>query len=222
MPLVGVNQAADDIIDIISMDIHGTNGKDLMANESGSDNGTLTKRNKAKNENSEDETTLAQLLLNLVNSGNEKHVKLASDLMDLDLIKGNVSDNSDENEQELTIDNNSEIDMEWTTVKPKNKRVRSNSNDSEKIIDITVSPSKKQKSNRPNNKDDKSNGYKNNDNYRTQGQGQSGQNTRTKPEIRTKNAFGKDSVLVAITEIPENTYINSIKMENMILIHSLN
>ena len=138
MPLVGVNQAADDIIDIISMDIHGTNGKDLMANESGSDNGTLTKRNKAKNENSEDKTTLAQLLLNLVNSGNEKHVKLASDLMDLDLIKGNVSDNSDENEQELTIDNNSEIDMEWTTVKPKNKRVRSNSNDSEKIIDNCV------------------------------------------------------------------------------------
>ena len=157
------------------------------------------------------------LLLNLVNSGNEKHVKLASDLMDLDLIKGNVSDNSDKNEQELTIENNSETYMEWTTVKPKNKRVRSNSNDSEKIIDITVSPSKKQKSNRPNNKDDKSNGNKNNDNYKKQGQGQSGQNTRTKPEIRTRNAPGKDSVLVSITEIPENTYFNSIKMENMIL-----
>ena len=161
MPLVGVNQAADDIINIISMD--GSNGNDLMANESGSDNGILTKRNKAQNENSENETSLAQLLLNLVNSGNEKHVKLASDLMDLDLIKGNVSDNldlndSDKNEQELTIDNDSETDMEWTTVKPKNKRVRSNSNDSEKIIDITVSPSKKQKSTRPNNKDDKSTG----------------------------------------------------------------
>ena len=105
-----------------------------MANESGSDNGN--------------ETTLAQLLMNLVTSGNEKHLKLASDLMDLDLIKGNVSDNldlndSDKNEQELTIDNNSETEMEWTTVKPKNKRVRTNSNDSEKIIDITVSPSKK-------------------------------------------------------------------------------
>ena len=70
MPLVGVNRAADDIIDIISMD--GSNGNDLMANESGSDNGTLTKINKAKNENSEKETSLAQLLLNLVNSGNEK------------------------------------------------------------------------------------------------------------------------------------------------------
>ena len=199
MPLVGVRQAADDIIDIINMD--GSNENDLMENEFGSDNGILTK---AKNEKSEKETNLVQLLLNLVNSGNEKHMKLASDIMDLDLIKGNVSDNSDKNEQELAMDNNSENDMEWTTVKPKNKRVRSNSNDSEKI---TVSPSKKQKSNRANNKDDKS----------RQGEGQSGQNTRTKPEIRTRNALGKDSVLVTVTEIPENTYFNSIKMENMIL-----
>ena len=199
MPLVGVRQAADDIIDIINMD--GSNENDLLENEFGSDNGILTK---AKNEKSEKETNLVQLLLNLVNSGNEKHMKLASDIMDLDLIKGNVSDNSDKNEQELAMDNNSENDMEWTTVKPKNKRVRSNSNDSEKI---TVSPSKKQKSNRANNKDDKS----------RQGEGQSGQNTRTKPEIRTRNALGKDSVLVAVTEIPENTYFNSIKMENMIL-----
>ena len=199
MPLVGVRQAADDIIDIINMD--GSNENDLMENEFGSDNGILTK---AKNEKSEKETNLVQLLLNLVNSGNEKHMKLASDIMDLDLIKGNVSDNSDKNEQELAMDNNSENDMEWTTVKPKNKRVRSNSNDSEKI---TVSPSKKQKSNRANNKDDKS----------RQGEGQSGQNTRTKPEIRTRNALGKDSVLVTVTEIPENTYFNSIQMENMIL-----
>ena len=199
MPLVGVRQAADDIIDIINMD--GSNENDLMENEFGSDNGILTK---AKNEKSEKETNLVQLLLNLVNSGNEKHMKLASDIMDLDLIKGNVSDNSDKNEQELAMDNNSENDMEWTTVKPKNKRVRSNSNDSEKI---TVSPSKKQKSNKANNKDDKS----------RQGEGQSGQNTRIKPEIRTRNALGKDSVLVTVTEIPENTYFNSIKMENMIL-----
>ena len=214
MPLVGVRQAADDIIDIINMD--GSNENDLMENEFGSDNGILTKRNKAKNEKSENETNLAQLLLNLVNSGNEKHMKLASDILDLDLIKGNLSDNSAKNEQELTMDNNSENDMEWTTVKPKNKRVRSNSNDSEKV---TVSPSKKQKSNRANNKDDKSrpNGNQNNENHGKQGEGQSGQNTRTKPEIRTRNALGKDSVLVTITEIPENTYFNSIKMENMIL-----
>ena len=187
MPLVGAN--------------HRSNGTDL-ANESGSDNGNRT---------------LAQLLINLVTSGNEKHVKLASDLMDLDLIKGNVSDNSDKNEQELTIDDNSETDMEWTIVKPQNKRVRSNSNGSEIIMDTTVSPSKKQKSTRPNNKDNKSIGNKNNDNTRKQGQGQSDQNTKAKSGIRTRNALSKDSVLVAITEIPEKTYFNSIKIENMIL-----
>ena len=39
--------------------------------------------------------------------------------------------------------------MEFTTLRPKNKRVRSNSNDSEKIhLEITVSPNKKQKSTR--------------------------------------------------------------------------
>ena len=184
-----------------------------MASESGSENGT-------KNETPENKITLVQLLLNLANSGNEKHAKLASDLMDLNLMKGNVSDNLglndyDKNKQELTIDNNTETHMEWTTVKLKNKRVRTNSNDSEKIkLDIAVSPSKKQKSH---NKDVKTTGNGNTDNNRKQGQGQSGQNARTKSGIRNRNALNKDSVLVAITEIPENTYFNSIKMENMIL-----
>ena len=54
--------------------------------------------------------------MNLVNSGNEKHVKLASDILDLDLIKGHDSDNqdlndSDKNEREITIDNNSETNI---------------------------------------------------------------------------------------------------------------
>ena len=148
-----------------------------LANKSGSENGN--------------EISLQQLLLNLVNSGKDKHVKLASDLLDLNLVQESISDNiglngsdkvlTNENEnieKGIPIDNTTETNMEWTTVKPKNKRVRSNSNDSEKInLEITVSPNKKQKSARQNN---------------------------------------KDSVLVAITEIPENTYFNSIKMENMI------
>ena len=60
MPLVG--------------DICGSNGIDL-ANESGSDNGN--------------EICLKQLglLINLANSGNEKHVKLASDLLDLNFVQ---------------------------------------------------------------------------------------------------------------------------------------
>ena len=52
MPLVGINHGSN-----------GTNGTDL-ANESCSDNGN--------------EITLEQLLMNLANSGNQKHVQLAS------------------------------------------------------------------------------------------------------------------------------------------------
>ena len=197
MPLVG--------------DICGSNGIDL-ANESGSDNGN--------------EICLKQLLINLANSGNEKHVKLASDLLDLNFVQENISDNlglndsdkvlaNENTEQGISIDDTTESNMEWTTVRPKNKRVRSNSNDSENIkLDITVSPSKKQKSH---NKDVKTTGNGNANNSRKQVQGHSDQNTKTKSGIRNRDALNKDSVLVAITEIPENTYFNSIKMENMIL-----
>ena len=115
------------------------------------------------------------------------------------------------------MDNTTETNMEWTTVKPINKRVRSNSNDSEKInLEITVSPNKKQKSARQNN-DVKTTGNGNTNNTRKQGQGHLDQNTKTKSGIRNRDALNKDLVLVAITEIPENTYFNSIKMENMIL-----
>ena len=143
MPLVGAN--------------HGSNGTDL-ANESGSDNGN--------------EISLEQLLMNLATSGNQKHVQLASDLLELDLIQDSLGLNgSNKNEQELTLDNNvksdnlgpdclykfslsengnqnseHESDMDWTTVRHKNKRTRSGSNDSEKInLDVTVSPNKKSK-----------------------------------------------------------------------------
>ena len=198
MPLVG--------------DIYGSNGIDLE-NESGYDNGN--------------EICLKQLLINLANSGNEKHVKLASDLLDLNFVQEKISDslgsndsdkvlaNENENtEQGISIDNTTES-MEWTTVRPKNKRVRSNSNESENIkLDATVSPSKKQKSH---NKDVKTTGNGNVSNTRKQVQGHSDQNTKTKTGIRNRDALNKDSVLVAITEIPENTYFNSIKMENMIL-----
>ena len=108
--------------------------------------------------------------------------------------------------------------MEWTTVRPKNKRVRSNSNDSEKInLEITVSPNKNKKSTRHYNNDVKTTGNGNTNNSRKQVQGHSDKNTKTKSGIRNRGALNKDSVLVAITEIPENTYFNSIKMENMIL-----
>ena len=190
MPLVGVN--------------HGSIGNDL-ANESGSDidNGN--------------EISLKQLLMNLATSGNQKHVKLASDLLELDLIQDNLG-LDDSNEQELTLDNNvksdnlgpdcldksslseNESDMDWTTVRHKNKRSRSGSNDFEKT-NLDVSPNKKSK---------KSSVTTDN-----------GQKLETKsdrkPRNSDRNELNKDSVLVVVTEIPDDTYFNAIKMENMIL-----
>ena len=182
MPVVGVN--------------HGSNGTDL-ANESGSKNGN--------------EISLQQLLLNLVNSGKDKHVKLASDLLDLNLVQESISDNiglndsdkvltyENENiEKGIPIDNTTETNMEWTTVKPKNKRVGSNSNDSVKInLEITVSPNKIQKSAKQN--DVKTTGNGNTNNTRKQGQDHLDQNTKTKSGIRNRHALNNDSVLVAIT-----------------------
>ena len=46
---------------------------------------------------------------------------------------------------EQGLDNNDETNMDWTTDRPKGKRARSNSNDSEKIcVELPVSPNKKQ------------------------------------------------------------------------------
>ena len=96
---------------------------------------------------------------------------------------------------EQGLDNNDETNMDWTTDRPKGKRARSNSNDSEKIrVELPVSPNKKQKST-----DNKTNMATGNDNS------------------RSRKHLNKDSVLIVVTEIPENTYFNSIKMENMIL-----
>ena len=219
MPLVGANKAAGDVIDVVSMDNSRLKGNDLLANGTGNgyENGTLNDRIKAINEIPEKRISLDQLLLNLATSGNEKHTKLALDLIDLNLINGNepeklannvepdtlgtdcfdkisVSANDNKNiEQES--DNNEETNMDWTTVRPKGKRARSNSNDSEKIrVELPVSPNKKQKS-----ADNKTNMATGNDNS------------------RSRKQLNKDSVLIVVTEIPENTYFNSIKMENMIL-----
>ena len=91
------------------------------------------------------------------------------------------------------------------------KRVRSNSNDSEKInLEVTVSPNKKQKSTRHKKIDVEITGNGNTNNSRKQGQGHLDQK---KSGFRNRDALNKDLVLVAITEIPENTYFNSIKME---------
>ena len=50
-----------------------------------------------------------QLFMNLATSGNQKHVQLASDLLELNLIQENLGLN-DKNEQELTLDSNVKSD----------------------------------------------------------------------------------------------------------------
>ena len=94
--------------------------------------------------------------------------------------------------------NSNETDMEWTTIKPKHKRSRSGSNDSEKIrLETSVSPNKKHKSS--------------DENVRKT------RKTQANSDNVERTSLNKDSVLVIISDIPDNTYFNSIEMEHMVL-----
>ena len=235
MPPIGETQDVDSIIDVVNIE-----NNDLGLNENGSgnesvidngsNNGTWTDRIKAINDIPDNKIPLDQLLMNLVSSGNEKYAKLASDLMEINMTHGQVSDNlgsdcfdkisvtanvKQNTEQGI---NNDETNMEWTTVRPKNKRTRTNSDDSKKInTEITLSPNKKQKSADNRSKTKIANGNKDNSIQGHQGQIQANKNTEIKSGAKARNPLNKDSVLIIVTEIPESTYLNSIKMENMIL-----
>ena len=159
MPPIGETQDVDSIIDVVNIENNGLgfneNGSVI---DNGSNNGTWTDRIKAINDIPENTIALDQLLMNMINSGNEKYTKLASDLMEINMTHGQVSDNlgsdcfdkisvtanvKQNTEQGI---NNDETNMEWTTVRPKNKRTRTNSDDSKKInTEITLSPNKKTK-----------------------------------------------------------------------------
>ena len=110
-------------------------------------NGNLTdKINEIKNL-TENKITLNDLLMNLARSENQKQEKLALDLLDLNMVESltetdNVTEtlepdcfdkiSVDRNQnKETTLGNNEESDMDWTTVRAKNKRNRSGSNDTE-------------------------------------------------------------------------------------------
>ena len=83
---------------------------------------------------------------------NNDYDNLGSDCFDKISASENIIQNNEQesgaNDHELENDteNNPESDMDWTTVRHKNKRTRSGSNDAEKIdLDVTVSPNKKSK-----------------------------------------------------------------------------
>ena len=186
----------------------------------------MTQRLQEINDIPEKITSVEELIRNLAGSGNEKQIKLASELIDLNLVQGNASENlgpdcfdkisasydklsktvgqensrNNDNQANNTGNeaNSNETDMEWTTIKPKHKRSRSGSNDSEKIrLETSVSPNKKHKSNDEN--------------------ARKIRKTQTNSENVERTPLNKDSVLVIISDIPDNTYFNSIKMENMVL-----
>ena len=217
MPSIGANRDAGDVIDVVGIENTGFNGNMTpLANG----NGTVNDKIMAINRIPEKTISLEQFLTNLVNSGNQKHEKLALDLIGMDLtqekysetlgsdcfdkisVKDNENSNNDQG-QDINTGKNNESDMEWTTVRSSNKRSRSRtgSNDIEKInLETTVSPSKK---------------HKTTDN---KVQGQSGQyQGKPGPINKNRNELNKDSVLIVVTEIPDNTYFNAIRMENMIL-----
>ena len=229
---MGDDRDAGDVIDVVII-FDRSNGKD-NGNDNGYDNGQgINKENGLMaNENwtsrlqkikniPEKNVSIEDFIMSLANSGNEKQIKLASELIDLNMVQGNTSEHlcpdcfdkisaSNENlskntEQDTSNDNENkakETDMEWTTVKPKHKRTRSGSNESVRArLETSVSPNKKHKS-------EKGNVGKN----KTM-QVKSGQKT----ENYERTPLNKDSVLVIITDIPDNTYYNAIKMENMVL-----
>ena len=221
MPSIGAVRDSDDVIDVVSINGNGQaydfdNGNDTK-NESGNKN--LNYRLQEISNIPEKRTTVDELIRNMAASGNVKQLKLACDLIDLNLIEGNLSENlgpdcfdkisacNDNNvEQAINTGNednsrHSDMDMEWTTV-TKHKRNRSSSNESDRIrLETSVSPNKKHKSDKSINENVRKNRLS---------QGKSNENSERTP-------LNKDSVLVIISDIPDNTYLNAIKMENMIL-----
>ena len=227
MPSIGAVRDSDDVIDVVSINGNGNglgngqaydfdNGNDTK-NESGNKN--LKYRLQEISNIPEKRTTVDELIRNMAASGNVKQLKLACDLIDLNLIEGNLSENlgpdcfdkisacNDNNvEQAINTGNednsgHSDMDMEWTTV-TKHKRNRSSSNESDRIrLETSVSPNKKHKSDKSINENVRKNRLS---------QGKSNENSERTP-------LNKDSVLVIISDIPDNTYLNAIKMENMIL-----
>ena len=231
---MGDDRDAGDVIDVVSI-IARSNGKD-NGNDNGYDNGhginkenglmanvNWTSRLQKIQNIPEKKVSIEDFIMSLANSGNEKQIKLASELIDLNMAQGNTSEHlgpdcfdkisacndslSNNTGKENINDNDNEAketDMEWTTVKPKQKRSRSGSNDSDSDrtrLETSASPNKKHKSLKESVGKNKTKQVK----------------TGNKTENSERTPLNKDSVLVIISEIPDNTYYNAIKMENMVL-----
>ena len=227
---MGDDRDAGDVIDVVSIIDNGNNNGQVNGNDFG--NGTDKNTRLMANENlttrlqeirniPEKNISFEDLIMAMANSGNGKQIKLASDLIDLNIVQGNTSENlgpdcfdkisacndnlSNNTGKDKINDNDNEAketDMEWTTVKPKQKRNRSGSNDSDRTrLETSVSPNKKHKSGNESVGKNKTKQVK----------------SGNKSENSERTPLNKDSVLVIISEIPDHTYYNAIKMENMVL-----
>ena len=225
---MGDDRDAGDVIDVVSIIDNGNDNGQVNGNDIG--NGTDKNTRLMANENlttrlqeirniPEKNISFEDLIMAMANSGNGKQIKLASDLIDLNTVQGNTSENlgpdcfdkisacndnlSNNTGKDKINDNEAkETDMEWTTVKPKQKRNRSGSNDSDRTrLETSVSPNKKHKSGNESVGKNKTKQVK----------------SGNKSENSERTTLNKDSVLVIISEIPDNTYYNAIKMENMVL-----
>ena len=101
---MGDDRGAGDVIDVVSRPIID-NGKD-NGNDNGYDNGhginkenglmaneNLTSRLQKIKNIPEKNISFEDLIMTLANSGNEKQIKLASDLTDMNMTQGKVSEN---------------------------------------------------------------------------------------------------------------------------------
>ena len=102
MPVMGDDRGAGDVIDVVSII---DNGKD-NGNDNGYDNGhginkenglmaneNLTSRLQKIKNIPEKNISFEDFIMTLANSGNEKQIKLASDLIDMNMTQGKASEN---------------------------------------------------------------------------------------------------------------------------------
>ena len=104
MLIMGEDKGTGDVIDFVSangIDLGTDNGHaykiengNEINNKSGSIyNGNLTSRLQEINKIPEKSISVKELIMSLARSGNEKQIKLASNLIDLNLVQGNASEN---------------------------------------------------------------------------------------------------------------------------------
>ena len=130
MPFIGDNRDAGDVIDVVSIDRSNGNETEMNKDSGIMANGNVNVRLQEINNIPEKRTTVEELIMNLATSGNMKQMKLATDLLELNMIHGNLSDNlsdtlgsdcfdkisvtvNENQNNEIGLDNNNETKLIW-------------------------------------------------------------------------------------------------------------